>query len=140
MRIEVMHEFSTRSSPKKNVITIICVFALMFALAFFGLTIALATWIFFEAILLAVFFIVLLLVKKTYWKIFFRGNVLFLVNNGNGQGYTFEALKAEDFKITQSEAQKAKNTCDMRVSDAPFAMYDIENCDELKAYIKANFN
>ena len=53
-----MHEFSTRSSPKKNVITIICVFALMFALAFFGLTIALATWIFFEAILLAVFFIV----------------------------------------------------------------------------------
>ena len=66
--------------------------------------------------------------------------VLFLVNNGNGQGYTFEALKAEDFKITQSEAQKAKNTCDMRVSDAPFAMYDIENCDELKAYIKANFN
>ena len=75
----------------------------MFGLAFFGLTIALATWIFFEAILLVVFLIVLLLVKKTYWKMFFRGNVLLLVNNGNAQGYTFEDLKAEDFKITGSE-------------------------------------
>lgn len=135
-----MNEFSTRSSSAKNVITIICVFAVMFALAFFGLTIALATWIFFEAILLVVFLIVLLLVKKMYWKIFFRGNVLLLVNNGNAQGYTFEDLKAEDFKITQSEAQKAKNACDMRISDAPFVMYDVANCDELKAYIKANFN
>lgn len=134
-----MNEFSTVSSSKRSVITVACTFAVLFALAFLGLAVTLAAWIFFEAILLVVFLICFLLTKKTYWKIEFTGNTLTVFNNGNGQSYVFTDLKAEDFKITESNKQKEKNLCDMRISDVPFAFYDIADCKELKEYIKSNF-
>jgi len=135
-----MNNFSTVSSSKRSVTTIVCTFAVLFALAFFGLALTLAAWIFFEAILLVVFLVCFLLTKKTYWKIEFTGNTLTVFNNGNGQSYVFTDLKADDFKIAQSEAQKSKNTCDMRISDAPFAFYDVADCKELKGYIEKHFN
>ena len=134
-----MNNFYTESSSKRSVITVVCTFAVMFALAFFGLAITLAAWIFFEAIVLVVFVICLMLTKKTYWKIEFTGNTLTIFNNGNGQSYVFTDLKADDFKITESSAQKEKNLCDMRISNAPFAFYDIADCKTLKEYIKSNF-
>ncbi len=135
-----MNNFYTESSSKRSVITVVCTSAVMFALAFLGLAVTLAAWIFFEAIVLVVFVICLMLTKKTYWKIEFTGNTLTIFNNGNGQSYVFTDLNTEDFKITQSEAQKAKNTCDMRISDAPFAFYDVADCKELKEYIEKHFN
>jgi hypothetical protein len=58
-------------------------------------------------------------------------------NNGNGYSYQFDSLSASDIIITQTAAQKEKNVCDMRIDGAPIRMYDVADCEELKAYITA---
>ena len=47
-----MDTFQTHSTARKSVITILFTFFLMFVLAFLGLKVAVATWLFLEGILL----------------------------------------------------------------------------------------
>lgn len=134
-----MNSFKTRSSAKKNILTTIITFIPMFALAFLGLKIAVITWLFFEGILLLTFCFLLLLVSKTHWEIEFKGDRILLYNTGNRQSYIFEQLQQSDFHIRQSKKQKIKNTCDMKLSDAPFVFSDVEAYEEMQTYIQNNF-
>ena len=134
-----MHSFKTRSTAEKSVRAVIFTFIPMFALAFLGLKIALATWLFFEIILLLVFGVCLLLVSKTHWEIEFKGDHILLYNTGNRQSYVLEALKQSDFHIKQNEKQTQKNTCDLKITDLPFAFYDVQSCKQMQTYIQENF-
>ena len=102
-----MDSFKTRSTARKSVLTVIYTFIPLFALAFLGLKITVAAWLFFEIILLAVFGFCLLLTSKTHWEIQFEDGKVLIYNTGNRQSYIFEQLKQSDFHIKQSEKQKA---------------------------------
>lgn len=133
-----MNSFTTRSSARKNVHTMVFTFIPLFALAFFGLKINLTAWLFFEGILVLTFCFCLFLVAKTHWEIEFKGNHVFLYNTGNRQSYRVENLSGSDLLIKQTDAQKRKNLCDLKIKNTPFAIYDIERHNELAAYIQEN--
>ncbi len=134
-----MNSFRTRSSARKSVLTIIYTFIPMFALAFLGLKIAVTTWLFFEIVLLLTFGFTLFLTAKTHWEIQFENDKVIVYNTGNRQSYVFEQIKQSDFHIKQSQKQKEKNTCDMKIEDAVFAFYDVQSCQEMLGYIRDNF-
>jgi len=134
-----MDSFKTRSTARKSVLTVIYTFIPLFALAFLGLKITVAAWLFFEIILLAVFGFCLLLTSKTHWEIQFEDGKVLIYNTGNRQSYIFEQLKQSDFHIKQSEKQKSNNACDMKIEDSIFAFYDVQSCREMLAYIQKNF-
>ena len=134
-----MNRFKTRSTARKSVLTITYTFIPMFALAFLGLKVAVATWLFFEIILLLTFGFTLFLSAKTHWEIQFENDKVLVYNTGNRQSYIFEQLRQSDFHIKQSEKQKAKNACDMKLEDAVFVFSDVQSCQEMLAYIRDNF-
>lgn len=134
----MMYAFQTSSSPRRNILTVIFTFIPMFAIAFWGLKIAVVTWIFLEIILLLSCCYCLFLVSRVRWKIEIRGNTILLVNLGNRQSYYFDDLKQSDIVIKQTDAQKQKNCCDMRIQDSPFRLYDVDHCSEMTAYIREN--
>ena len=134
-----MDSFKTRSTARKSVLTVIYTFIPLFALAFLGLKITVAAWLFFEIIVLAVFGFCLLLTSKTHWEIQFENDKVLIYNTGNRQSYIFEQLKQSDFHIKQSEKQKSNNACDMKIENSIFAFYDVQSCREMLAYIQKNF-
>lgn len=67
-----MDTFQTHSTARKSVITILFTFFLMFVLAFLGLKVAVATWLFLEGILLVSSLFCLLLGAKPTGKSSFR--------------------------------------------------------------------
>ena len=89
-----MNSFKTQSTARKSVLTIIYTFIPMFLLAFFGLKIAVITWLYFEGLLLLVFLFCLFLVSKTRWEIEFKDNNVSLVNTWNHRNYYFENLQS----------------------------------------------
>ena len=103
-----MNSFKTKSTARKSVLTIIYTFIPMFLLAFWGLKIAVITWLYFEIVFLAVFVLCLFLVSKTHWEIEFQGNNVHLVNTGNRQSYYIDNLTQSDLIIKQSPKQKKK--------------------------------
>ena len=134
-----MNSFKTRSTARKSVLTIIYTFIPMFALAFLGLKVAVATWLFFEIILLLTFGFTLFLTAKTHWEIQFKDDKVLVYNTGNRQSYVFEQIKQSDFHIKQSQKQKKNDTCDMKLEDSIFIFSDVQSCQEMLAYIRDNF-
>lgn len=134
-----MNTFQTHSTSQKLTLTALFTFLLLFALAFLGLKITVAAWLFFEIILLLTMVFCVILVKRNYWELEFADCVLFLYHHGNGQRFRFDDLLSRDFQITQTGKQKEKNTCDLRIQGTPFRMYDVQNCEELRTYIHTHF-
>ena len=134
-----MNSFKTRSTARKSVLMIIYTFIPMFALAFLGLKVAVATWLFIEIILLLTFGFALFLTAKTHWEIQFKDDKVLVYNTGNRQSYVFEQIKQSDFHIKQSQKQKKNDTCDMKLEDSIFVFSDVQSCQEMLAYIRDNF-
>lgn len=133
-----MNSFKTKSTARKSVLTIIYTFIPMFLLAFWGLKIAVITWLYFEIVFLAVFVLCLFLVSKTHWEIEFQGNNVNLVNTGNRQSYYIDNLTQSDLIIKQSPKQKKKDCCDVKIANTPFGIYDVKRYNELMVYIQEN--
>ena len=131
-----MHFFKTHSSPRKSVLIVICTFIPLFLLAFWGLKIAVITWLYFEAVLLLTFVFCLFLVSRTHWEIEFQDNNINLVNTGNHHSYRIEALSQSDLIIRQTEKQKHRNSCDLEIANTPFQIYDVKRCKKLLLYIQ----
>lgn len=134
-----MAAFRTQSSSQKTVHTILLTFLPMFALAFLGLRVAVATWLFFEIILLVTFGFCMLMGARSYFEMVFQGNRIVVYNRGNRQSYEFEDLKQSDFLIKQSSKQKTLNTCDLQIKDCMFRFNDVQNSSQLLCYIRENF-
>ena len=133
-----MNSFQTRSSARKSILTMVYTFVPLFALAFLGLKIAVATWLFFEGILALTFCFCLFLVSRTHWEIECKGSSMLLYNTGNRQSYRLDNLTQADLSIRQSAAQEKKNCCDLKIKDTPFGIYDVAHHKELAAYIRDN--
>ena len=135
-----MNSFKTVTSPKKTLKSCMITFAVMFALAFLGLTVTVAFWLFLEIIVVASSIVCFFIVKRTYWIIEFQDQTLFLQNHGTGQSYHIDELTLADFDFKQTEKQKASNTGHVRMEDYPlFMMYDVQNYSEFEAYVRRNF-
>ena len=89
--------------------------------------------------LLLVFVFCLILTARNHWEIQFENDKVLVYNTGNRQSYVFEQLRQSDFHIKRTEKQKAKNTCDMKLEDAVFNFYDVQNCKEMMDYVRENF-
>lgn len=124
-----MDSFKTHSTPRKNLIVVLLTGVIMCAAAFWGLTITVAAWLFFEGIVLVCTIFCLLITARTYLILEFNGSDLILTNNGTKQQYLFQDLTLADFKIKQSAAQKKQNACDLRIADTPFQINDLQNYD-----------
>lgn len=133
-----MNSFKTRSSARKSVLTIVYTFIPLFLLAFLGLTITVAAWIFFEVILLFAFAFCLFLVSKTHWEIEFQGNTVYLYNTGNRQQYCIENLTQSALLIKQTQKQKSNNAADLLIGDTTLRLYDVQNCSDLLTYVREN--
>ena len=62
-----MHSFKTVTSPKKTLKSCMITFAVMFALAFFGLTVTVAFWLFLEIIVVASSIVCFFIVPFDWW-------------------------------------------------------------------------
>ena len=133
-----MNSFHTRSSARKSILTIICTFIPLFLLALLGLQIGLVAWLFFEGILLVTFVFCLFLASRTHWEIRFQGRDLSLYNTGNHQSYHVDNLTQSELVIRQSPKQAQTDTCDLKIVDFSFGIYDVQNCSKLRLYIQAN--
>ena len=133
-----MNSFKTQSTARKSVLAVIYTFIPMFLLAFWGLKIGTITWLYFESVFLLVFLFCLFLVSKTHWKIEFKDNHVSLVNTGNHQSYYIENLTQSDLIIKQTQKQKKKKRCDLKIANTPFGIYDVKQYNELMIYIQQN--
>ena len=133
-----MNSFKTQSTAHKSVITIIYTFVPMFLLSFLGLIVSVITWLYFECVLFLVFIFCLSIVSKTHWEIEFHDNNIILINTGNSESYYIENLTQSKLIIRQTSKQKRKNSCDIKIANTPFGIYDVKNCDELLIYIQQN--
>jgi len=133
-----MHTLTTKSSSRKLVLSCLYAFIPMFALAFLGLRIAVATWLFFEGILLLTMCFCLPLAARNRWEITFTDNNLHLKNLGNRQAYYFENVGTHELVLKQSKSQKAKNCCDLQIVGTSFGIYDVQDYAALSAYIQAH--
>lgn len=134
-----MDSFTTRSTTRKSTMTILLTYLFLFLLAFLGLKIAVITWLFFEGVLLFAFLLCLFFVSRTHWEIEFQGQNLVMYNTGNHQSYCFDSLTRSDFQITQNIRQSRQNSCDMKIRNTPFGIYDVQNSDALNRYLEAHF-
>lgn len=135
-----MTSFKTVSSPHKNIKTIVITFTVMFALAFLAILVTVAFWIYLEIMFAISFLICFFAVKRTYWIIEFKDQLLIMHNHGNGQTYQVDQLTVADFEFKQTEKQKASNTGNVRMVNYPlFMMYDVQNYSEFEAYVRNNF-
>ena len=130
-----MHSFQTQSSSRKLVLAVVLAYIPMMLLAFLGLKIAIVTWLFFEVILLLCLGFCLLLVARNRWEITFEDQSVKLLNIGNHECYRIDNLKKSRLTVKQSSRQKAKNCCDLVISDTVFGIYDVKHCDQLLRYI-----
>ena len=131
-----MPSFQTRSTARKSMLTVHITFLVMFVLAFLGLTVAVITWLFFEGVLLFSYLLCLFCVGKTHWELDFQRDCLFLTNTGNGRSYVFENLTQADLVVTQSKTQLQKDSCDLKLRNTPFGIYDVQQCRALMAYLQ----
>ena len=133
-----MNSFKTHSTVRKPALWTVYTFIALFALAFLGLKIAVVTWLFFEGIVLFSFCLSLFFVTRARWIIEFKNNNILLLNTGTRQSYCFENLRRSDIILKQSKSQVKKNSCDMKVLDTPFGIYDVQCYNELLKYLQEN--
>ena len=134
-----MNSFRTRSTARKNILTVVFTCIAMMLLAFLGLKISPVTWLFFEGIVLLTMGFCLIITARTHWEIEFQENNILLLNTGNRQSFCLRNLRRSDLTIKQTRQQKARNSCDLKIADAPFGIYDVMQCDELRTYIQQKF-
>ena len=127
--------FHTESSARKSQLIILSVFIVLALLSLFGLKIALITCLYFEGMTQICFILCFVLVSKTRWLLDFQDNVLILTNTANHNQYRLDDLTGSDFHFKQTAVQMKANRCDLKLANLPFGLYDVNNYEELKAYI-----
>ena len=127
--------FHTESSARKSQLVVLSVFIVFALLSLFGLKIALITCLYFEGMTLICFIICFVLVSKTRWLLDFQYNVLILTNTANHNQYRLGDLTVSDFHFKQTSVQIKANRCDLKLTNLPFGLYDVNHYEELKAYI-----
>ena len=130
-----MNSFHTESSSRKGQHVILYVYLSFALLSLIGLKIALITCLYFEAISLFSALICFVAVSKTRWTIDFYEKTLLLSNNANGKQFCLDNLTAADFRFKQNAFQKSADLCDLVLTDLPFILCDVKNCEELKQYV-----
>ena len=87
------NKFQTSSTSAKNVKSVLITWVIFAVAAFLGLAVSVKAFIFFEALLLVSFGMMLLIVSRTKWLLDFDGTLLTITNLANKQQYYFDDLK-----------------------------------------------
>lgn len=133
------NKFQTTSTSAKNVKSVLITWVIFAAAAFLGLIASLKAFIFFEALLLVSFGMMLLIVSRTKWLLDFDGTLLTITNLANKQQYYFDDLKHSDFVFTQNNAQKSKNCAHLKIVGSSAVFNDVQDFEALKSYIDRVF-
>lgn len=117
------------------------VFLLFSLIACLGFLVAWQTFVFFELIvILAVFASFLQQRKKNFdWSLQFEEDELTITNLKTGQSFYVTDIPASDFIITQTKEEIPLNYCSFAVKHTVFVMGGVQNCRELKAYIREHY-
>ena len=134
------NNFQTTSSSAKNVKAILITWAVLAAAAFLGLIVSIKAFIFFEALLLVSFGMMLLIVSRTKWLLDFDGTLLTITNLANKQQYYFDDLKHSDFVFTQNNTQRKKNCAHLKIVGSSAVFNDVQDFEALKSYIDRVFS
>ncbi len=134
------NKFQTISSSSKNIKTVLIACGVMAVMALFGLIISFAAFIFFEAIIAISTLMMLFLVSRTKWVLYFSGATLTITNTANQNQYYFNDLKHSDFIFNQNQLQKKKNCGHLKIVGSSAVFSDVKNFEEMKAYIDQNFS
>ncbi len=132
-------QFQTISSPVKNMIAVLVAWCIMSAAALYGLTIAVVTCIFFEAIIFLACAFTLFLVSRTRWILDFQGSVLTITNTANHRQFSFDDLALSDFVFSQNQRQKGENRGHLKIKGSSAVFNDVQSFEEMKAYIQDHF-
>lgn len=133
------NRFQTISSSVRNIKALIITWIVLSLVACFGLTISIGAFIFFEAIILACFAVMIFTVSRVRWMLYFEGTVLTITNLANRNQYYFDDLKRSDFVFTQSKSQKEKNRGHLKIVGSSAVFNDVQGFEEMKAYIDKSF-
>ena len=133
------NQFETVSSSSKNVKTVAITYLAMAAIASLALIVSVAFFIFIEAILVMCCGMMLFITARVKWVLYFEDTSLYLTNMGNQRSFYLDGLKKSDFVFTQSNSQKEKNCANLKIVGSSAVIYDVQNYEELKAYLDNNF-
>lgn len=133
------NEFCTVSSPSRKQRQILLIWLVMALASLGAITVTLAFCVMLEVVLALVFLVMLRISSRAYWELRFEGAQLFLTDCGSRQTYRVFDVPASDFDIRQTEAQKAKNLCDLKIKNTMFNVYDAREADKLVRYIEEHF-
>ena len=134
------NQFETISSAKKNVRVLLFIWLAMAIIALLGLKVSIVAWAFFECMVAISCLMMLLLTARVKWRMRFEGTLLVITNTLNHQQFYLNDLKKSDFIFSQSNVQKKKNCAHLKIIGSSAAFNDVQNFEELKAYIDQNFS
>ena len=131
------NKFQTISSSAKNVKSVLITWVIFAVAAFLGLIVSIKAFIFFEALLLVSFGMMLLIVSRTKWLLDFDGTLLTITNLANKQQYYFGDLKHSDFVFTQNNTQRKKNCAHLKIVGSSAVFNDVQDFEALKSCVKS---
>ena len=134
------NQFETISSAQRNVRAVLIAWLAMALLALLGLKVSIVTWVFFEGMVAISCLAGLFLTAKGKWRMRFEGTLLTITNTANHSQYYLNDLKKSDFIFSQSSAQKKKNCAHLKIVGSSAVFNDVQNFEELKAYLDQNFS
>lgn len=117
-------------------------FLIFSLLACLGFLIAWQTFVFFEIIVLIACAATCLQNKRNdnLWRLEFENDVLTITNLKTNNSFYVYDIPASDFVITQTKNEIPLDYCSLIIKNTIFGFGGIKDCQQLKAYIKENYN
>ena len=135
--IETDAKYSSRTLNRTFLIT----FSVLSLLACLGFLITWQTFVFFEALVLicGVYSYFLANRKGHSWRLEFKNDELTITNLKTGETFCVWDIPASDFVIKQKEKEKELDCCSLSIKNTVFYFGRLNNCSELRKYIKENY-
>ena len=73
------------------------------------------------------------------WRLEFKGDELTVINLITNESFAVYDIPASDFVINQTKHEKKLNYCSLMIKDTVFMFGGLEKCEELKSYLKENY-
>lgn len=136
--------FSTFSdykySRRRTIIELVITYIVFTLIACFGFLISSSAFWFFEfCIITSIIIWPQRLRTDRGWKLEFIDDNLTVINLYTRESFAVYDISASDLIIKQTKKEKQLDYCDLKIKNTIFNIRGIQNCEELKSYIKKNY-
>ena len=120
---------------------LLIVFLVMSLLACLGFFVAWQTFVYLEVfVLFSCACTYFLQIRKGHsWRLEFKNDELTIINLKTGEAFCVWDIPASDFVIKQEKKEIELDYCSLSIKNTVFHFEGLNNCSELRKYIKENY-